>query len=115
MILKAIIIVLLIGLLISLGSGLVFLFKDVGTTRRTLHSLGIRITLAAALMITTVYGFFTGQLKVGAPWDARKVTIVDSATQEQGDSNYSENNAISDNVNKEEQADPDNVDKVPVP
>lgn len=72
MLLKTIIIVLLIGLIISLGSGLVFLFKDVGTTRRTLHSLGVRITLAVALMATILYGFFSGQLKMGAPWDARK-------------------------------------------
>lgn len=72
MLIKSIIVILLIGLLISLGSGLVFLFKDVGTTRRTLHSLGVRITLAIALMATTVYGFMSGQLQVGAPWDGRK-------------------------------------------
>jgi hypothetical protein len=51
----------------------VFLFQDIGTTkRRTMHSLGIRISLAAALMATTVYGFLSGQLGVGAPWDERK-------------------------------------------
>lgn len=72
MLLKAIILLLLIGLIISLGSGLVFLFKDVGTTRRTLNSLAVRITLATALMATTVYGFMSGQLKIGAPWDGRK-------------------------------------------
>lgn len=70
--LKFIIIILLIGLVTSLASGLVFLFKDVGTTRRTLHSLGVRITLAITLMAVTVYGFYSGQLKMGAPWDARK-------------------------------------------
>ncbi len=72
MLLKIIIVILLIGLVVSLGSGLVFLFKDVGTTRRTLHSLGVRITLAIALMATTLYGYYSGQLQVGAPWDARK-------------------------------------------
>lgn len=72
MILKIIIVGLLIGLAISLGSGLVFLFKDIGTTRRTLHSLGVRIALALTLMATILYGFFTGQLEIGAPWDARK-------------------------------------------
>ena len=70
MLLKFIIVILLIGLIISLGSGLVFLFKDVGSTRRTLNSLGVRIALATALMATTVYGFYSGQLEVGAPWDA---------------------------------------------
>jgi hypothetical protein len=72
MLIKVLIVILLIGLVISLASGLVFLFKDVGTTRRTLNSLGIRIALAIALMGTTLYGFFSGQLEVGAPWDARK-------------------------------------------
>ena len=75
MLLKFVIVVLLIGLLVSLGSGLIFLFKDIGTTKkRTLHSLGVRITLAALLMATIVYGFFSGQLGVGAPWDERKLS-----------------------------------------
>ena len=65
MLIKVIIVILLIGLIVSLGSGLVFLFKDVGSTRRTLNSLGIRIALAVALMSTTVYGFLSGQLEVG--------------------------------------------------
>ncbi len=98
MLLKTIIIILLIGLVISLGSGFVFLFKDVGTTRRTLHSLGVRITLAAALMATTVYGFLSGQLEVGAPWDARKFTNTQSTSQEQN----LEVDAVLDDVNKEE-------------
>ena len=76
---KFIIIILLIGLVASLISGLVFLFKDVGTTRRTLHSLGVRVALAIALMATTVYGFYSGQLKMGAPWDARKFQAAQPA------------------------------------
>ncbi|MBT8149164.1 MAG: DUF2909 domain-containing protein [Pseudomonadales bacterium] len=98
MLLKTIIIVLLIGLLISLGSGLVFLFKDVGSTRRTLHSLGVRITLAVALMATTVYGFLSGQLEIGAPWDARKFTNTSSAPQS---TNAGPGTQL-DDVNKEE-------------
>ncbi len=75
--LEFIIVILLIGLLISLGSGFVFLFKDIGTNKkRTLHSLGVRITLAALLMGTIVYGFFSGQLGVGAPWDERKLSTT---------------------------------------
>ena len=72
MLLKAIIILLLIAIIVSLGSGLVFLFKDTGSSKRTLHSLGVRVTLACALVATMVYGFLSGQLEVGAPWDARK-------------------------------------------
>lgn len=103
MLLKFIIVILLIGLLISLGSGLVFLFKDVGTTRRTLNSLGVRITLATALMVTTVYGFYSGQLEVGAPWDARKYTPqgqVESVEPQSPSQGQSESGL--DNVNEEE-------------
>ena len=114
MLLKTIIILLLLGILISLGSGLVFLFKDVGGSRRTLHSLGLRITLAIALMATTVYGFLSGQLQVGAPWDARKYTQATSAPQ-QANTENTETGAQLDNINKEEQTNPDHVNKVPVP
>jgi hypothetical protein len=73
-VLKVVIFVLLIGVIISLFSGLVFLFKDAERTdsRRTLRALGVRITLAAALLGTMFYGFYTGQLRLGtsAPWHA---------------------------------------------
>ena len=69
---KFLIVILLIGVLASLFSGLVFLFKDADkqNSRRTLHALGVRITLAAALLLTVFYGFYTGELKLGAnaPW-----------------------------------------------
>ena len=72
MYLKVIIIVLLIGVILSLMSGLFFLFKDSEKpeSRRTLHALGVRITLAAALLSTIFYGLYTGQLRLGtnAPW-----------------------------------------------
>ncbi len=72
MYLKIIIFVLLIGVIASLMSGLFFLFKDSEKpeSRRTLHALGVRITLAAALLCTIFYGFYTGQLRLGtnAPW-----------------------------------------------
>ena len=70
--LKFVIIALLVGVLVSLFGGLAFLFKDSERTdsRRTLYLLGIRITLAAALLLTIAYGFYTGQLRMGvnAPW-----------------------------------------------
>jgi hypothetical protein len=113
MLLKAIIIILLIALVVSLGSGLVFLFKDVGSTRRTLHSLGVRITLAAALMLTVIYGFFSGQLEVGAPWDERKFASPQQATTPSAAPEAAP--PASEDVHEQEQANPDNVDKVPVP
>ncbi len=108
MLLKTIILILLAGLLISLGSGLIYLFKDVGTTRRTLNSLGVRITLAAALMGTIGYGIYTGQLANNAPWDARKM----AQGQVQAGSPPAPN---SQDINENKQADPDNINKVPVP
>ena len=72
MLLKGLIIVLLIGVLASLASGLVFLFKDSGQpeSRRTLHALGVRVSLAAALVAAVFYGLYTGELRMGsnAPW-----------------------------------------------
>lgn len=70
--LKVLIVVLLIGVVASLFSGLVFLFKDTDRddSKRTLYALGVRITLATALLITITYGIMSGQLRMGsnAPW-----------------------------------------------
>jgi hypothetical protein len=74
--LKVIIIILLIAVIVSLFSGLIFLFKDSDRTdsKRTLYALGVRITLAALLLATMFYGFYTGELRLGtnAPWHARE-------------------------------------------
>lgn len=75
--LKVLIVVLLIGVVISLFSGLVFLFKDTDRddSKRTWYALGIRITLATALLVTITYGIMSGQLRLGsnAPWhDAQR-------------------------------------------
>lgn len=70
MLLKAIIVLLFIGVVVSLFTGLNFLVKDVGSPRkRLLYALGTRITLAALLLIAIVYGVYTGQLGSTAPWD----------------------------------------------
>lgn len=71
--LKAIIVILLIGVLISLISGLGFLFKDSDITgsKRTLIALGIRITLAGTLLLVTSYGLYSGELQLNAPWHGR--------------------------------------------
>jgi len=72
--LKIFILLLFIGVVISLSSGLVFLLKDIDSPqKRTLYMLGIRITLATLLLGTIFYGLYTGQLGSEAPWD-RKLT-----------------------------------------
>ena len=69
--LKVIIIILLIALLVSLFSGLIFFVKDQGTTRRTVNSLSVRLCIAVLLMSVVIYGLYTGKLSSNAPWDAR--------------------------------------------
>jgi succinate dehydrogenase/fumarate reductase cytochrome b subunit len=70
MLLKFIIVLLFIAVVASLTSGLYFLMKDVGNTRkRTLYALGIRVTLAGLLVGTITYGFVSGKLRSTAPWD----------------------------------------------
>ncbi len=82
MLLKIAIIVLFVALLISLGSGLFFLLRDKGDSERTLHSLGVRVTLALALLALVTYGVMTGQLRSKAPWDQPRQPA--SATSESG-------------------------------
>ena len=70
--LKAAIIVLMLALVASLGSGFYFLMVDQGdkTKRRTFHSLGVRLSLAIGLAALLVYGVASGQLGNRTPWDA---------------------------------------------
>ncbi len=70
--LKVVIVILMVALLASLGSGFYFLMVDQGdgTKRRTLHSLGVRLALACGLAGLVIYGVATGQLGHRNPWDA---------------------------------------------
>ena len=53
------IIVVMLGIFVSLGSGLYFLVRDRGKTERTIISLSIRVTLAILLLILWVIGFMS--------------------------------------------------------
>jgi hypothetical protein len=70
--LKIAIVVLMLALVASLGSGFYFLMVDQGdkSKRRTFHSLGVRLGLAVALAGLIVYGVASGQLGHRNPWDA---------------------------------------------
>lgn len=70
--LKAAIVLLMLALVVSLGSGFYFLMTDQGDKhkRRTFHSLGVRLGLAISLAALIVYGVATGQLGHRNPWDA---------------------------------------------
>ena len=70
--LKAAIVVLMLALVASLGSGFYFLMLDQGdkTKRRTFQSLGVRLALAVCLVLVIVFGVATGKLGHRNPWDA---------------------------------------------
>ena len=91
--LKILVLVLLLGVVVSLFSGLVFLFKDSDKkdSKRTLHALGVRITLAAALIVTVWYGIYTGELGVNSPWH-QSIRAADAA-EENGQEQVQEESA----------------------
>lgn len=60
---KTVIVILLLVILISLASGLVFLIRDKGKSERTVQSLTLRIVLSIALFILLFIGFATGLIK----------------------------------------------------
>ena len=68
--LTPVIFLLIILILLSLSSGLFFLFKDRGDGRGTMVSLGIRVALAALLLSLVAYGLYTGQLGNTVPWES---------------------------------------------
>ncbi len=53
------IIIVLLGIIASLGSGLYFLVMDQGKTERTVISLSIRVALAILLLILLALGFMS--------------------------------------------------------
>ena len=56
--------------MVSLGSGLYFLIVDQGKpdSKRTVYSLGFRVTLAVILVILVTIGLITGELGNTVPW-----------------------------------------------
>lgn len=60
--LKIIIAILLLAIVVSLFSGLFFLVKDQGKTRRVANSLALRVTLAILLIVIIFVATQTGHL-----------------------------------------------------
>ena len=63
MLIKILIVIALVAIVISLGSGMVFLLKDKGQTERTAKALTVRIMLSVSLFILIMLGVFTGHIK----------------------------------------------------
>ena len=55
--LDVLIILVMIGIIVSLASGLYFLVRDRGKTERTVRSLTIRVVLAILLLVLLALGF----------------------------------------------------------
>ena len=53
------IILVMLGIIVSLGGGLYFLVRDAGKTERTVVSLSIRVALAILLLVLLAIGFFS--------------------------------------------------------
>ncbi len=61
---KIILLVLLGLVVISLFSGLYFMYRDKGKSRRTVIALTIRVALSATIFAIVMVGFFMGWLPV---------------------------------------------------
>ncbi len=83
MLLKILIVLLILALLASLFSGFYFLMVDQGdkTKRRTVNSLGVRVSLAATLIALIVYGVATGQIRSQAPWETPRPVAANPDTE----------------------------------
>lgn len=57
---KLLVIVVLLGILASLGSGLFFLVKDQGDQRRVLRALTIRVALSVLLFLVLMVAWLGG-------------------------------------------------------
>ena len=68
MLIKILVLLLFIAIIISLFSGLYFLLKDQSRSQRTVKSLALRVTLAIALLLLVIYGFYSGDLALRTPF-----------------------------------------------
>jgi hypothetical protein len=59
---KILLVVLLVLVLISLFSGLFFMYKDKGNSRRVVNALTIRIGLSVLIIVIVIVGYFFGLL-----------------------------------------------------
>ncbi len=68
---KIAIVVVMLGIIASLGSGLVFLMRDRSQSRRTLNALTVRIGLSVTLFLLILLGLATGFIEPnGSPLGA---------------------------------------------
>jgi hypothetical protein len=54
---NVLILVVMLGILVSLGAGLFFLVRDRGRSERTVISLTVRVALSVLLLVLLAWGF----------------------------------------------------------
>jgi Protein of unknown function (DUF2909) len=59
---KILLVILLCMVLLSLFSGLYFMYKDKGKSRRVVNALTIRIGLSMLIIAIVIFGYFSGML-----------------------------------------------------
>lgn len=57
---KIIPVIVLVLIIVSMGSALVFLIRDGSRTRRTVRALTVRISLSVALFLFLMFGYWMG-------------------------------------------------------
>ncbi len=60
---KAFIAVFFAGILVALGSALLFLVRDRGSTNRTVSALTVRVGLSIALLLFIWFGYWMGWIE----------------------------------------------------
>jgi hypothetical protein len=60
---RIIILIAFIGILVALGSALVFLVRDRGSTNRTVNALTVRISLSVALFLFILFSYWMGWIE----------------------------------------------------
>ncbi|MFN9805656.1 MAG: twin transmembrane helix small protein [Betaproteobacteria bacterium] len=60
---KLIIALAFVGILVSLGSALVFLMRDRGATNRTVNALTVRVGLSFALLLFIWFSYWMGWIE----------------------------------------------------
>lgn len=63
MLIKIAVLTILVAIVISLASGMLFLIKDKGQTQRTAKALTVRIALSVSLFALLMLGIATGHIK----------------------------------------------------
>lgn len=60
---RIIILIALAGILLSLGSALVYLVRDKGSTNRTVNALTVRVGISVALFLFILFSYWMGWIQ----------------------------------------------------